>query len=243
MQARAQPDSNGFISIDCGLPGTTAYVDNTTTLAYAPDAAFTDAGENRNISAEYITPGLARRYHNVRSFPDCARNCYTLRSLTAGNKYLLRAAFMYGNYDGLDRPPFFDLHVGVNFWTTVIVSSSDTAPWQSEAIVVVPDNFVQVCLINTDYGTPFISGLSLRPLKISLYPQVNATQGLVLLTRRNFGEAGDIVVRYPHDPYDRIWLPWFDATMWGRLSTTQDVRIDDTFEAPSKVMPDGHHAS
>ncbi|RLN00391.1 putative leucine-rich repeat receptor-like protein kinase [Panicum miliaceum] len=24
--------------------------------------------------------------------------------------------------------------------------------------------------------------------------------------------------------------------MWGRLSTTQDVRIDDTFEAPSKVM-------
>ncbi|XP_025809832.1 putative leucine-rich repeat receptor-like protein kinase At2g19210 isoform X4 [Panicum hallii] len=236
MQARAQPDSNGFISIDCGLPGTTAYVDNTTKLAYAPDAAFTDAGENRNISAEYITPGLARGYHNVRSFPDGARNCYTLRSLTAGNKYLLRAGFMYGNYDGLDRPPVFDLHIGVNFWTTVIVSSSDTAPWQSEAIVVVPDNFVQVCLINTDSGTPFISGLSLRPLKISLYPQVNAMQGLVLLTRHNFGEAGDIVVRYPHDPYDRIWFPWFDATMWGRLSTTQDVRIDDTFEAPSKVM-------
>ncbi|CAL4901103.1 unnamed protein product [Urochloa decumbens] len=237
MQARAQPDSNGFISIDCGFPGTTGYVDNTTTLSYAPDAAFTDAGENFNISAEY-NPRLLRRYENVRSFPDGARNCYTLRSLTAGLKYLLRTSFMYGNYDGLNSPPIFDLYVGVNFWKTVNVSNVN-ASMILEAIVVAPDDFVQVCLVNTGSGTPFISGLDLRPLKSTLYPQVNETQGLILLGRRNFGPTDnrDVVVRYPNDPYDRVWISMLDTTAWDVISTTMEVKdMHKEYEAPSKVM-------
>uniref|UniRef100_K3Z3V9 Protein kinase domain-containing protein n=1 Tax=Setaria italica TaxID=4555 RepID=K3Z3V9_SETIT len=238
LQARAQPDSIGFISIDCGLSGTASYVDDTNTLSYAPDAAFVDAGSNHNISAEYITPKLGKSYLNVRSFPDGARNCYTLRSLVAGLKYLVRATFKYGNYDGLGRPPIFDVYIGVNFWSMANITDADT-PLLLEAIVVVPDDFVQVCLVNTGTGTPFISGLDLRPLKSTLYPQANATQGLVLLGRINFGptDATDIV-RYPDDPHDRFWLPLVDATSWNSISTTQRVQnIDnDLFEAPSKVM-------
>ncbi|KAF8715745.1 hypothetical protein HU200_026690 [Digitaria exilis] len=239
LQARAQPDSNGFISIDCGLPGTASYVDDNTKLSYAPDAAFVgDAGSNHNISAEYITPKLSKRYLNVRSFPDGGRSCYTLRSLVSGLKYLLRASFVYGNYDGLRRPPVFDLHVGVNFWTTVNITDADKLEIP-EAIVLVPGDCVQVCLVNTGSGTPFISGLDLRPLKSTLYPQANATQGLVLLGRLNFGPT-DItdIVRYPDDPHDRFWYPWVDATSWSSISTTERVQnIDnDLFEAPSKVM-------
>nr|CAB3460925.1 unnamed protein product [Digitaria exilis] len=194
LQARAQPDSIGFISIDCGLPGTASYVDDVTKLLYVPDGAFTDAGSNHNISAEYMTPTLSKRYYNVRSFPDGARNCYTLRSLVAGLKYIVRAAFMYCNYDGLARLPVFDLYLGVNFWGTVNVSSANGVVIL-EAIVVVPGDFVQVCLLNTGSGTPFISVLDLRPLKSTLYPQVNATRGLVLLDRWNFGptDATDLV--------------------------------------------------
>jgi hypothetical protein len=177
----------GFISIDCGLPETASYVDATTKLSYVPDGAFTDAGSNHNISAEYMTPTLSRRLHHVRSFPDgAARCCYTLRSLVAGLKYLVRAAFLYGNYDGLGRLPVFDIYVGINFWATLNVSSPNVAEIL-EAIFVVPDGVVQVCLVNTGSGTPFISGLDLRPFKRALYPQVNATQGLVLLDRWNFG--------------------------------------------------------
>ncbi|KAL6851619.1 hypothetical protein ACP4OV_020183 [Aristida adscensionis] len=239
LQARAQPDSIGFVSIDCGLPGTAGYVDDTTKLSYAPDAAFTDAGANHNISAEYITPKLGKRYLNVRSFPGGgARSCYTVRSLVAGLKYIVRATFKYGNYDGLRRPPVFDLHVGVNFWTTVNVTDADT-PLILEAIVVVPDDFLQVCLVNTGSGTPFISGLDLRPLKSTLYPQANATQGLVLLARMNFGPTDIIdLVRYPDDPHDRFWFPWVDPSSYNSISTTKRVQnIDgDLFEAPSKVM-------
>ncbi|RLN00334.1 putative leucine-rich repeat receptor-like protein kinase [Panicum miliaceum] len=145
---------------------------------------------------------------------------------------------MYGNYDGLGRPPAFDLYVGVNFWTAVNVSSPD-AETAAEAVVVVPGDSLQVCLVNTGSGTPFISALELRPLKSSVYPQANATQGLVALARVNFAPTvATDVVRYPDDPYDRVWLPWLDATVWDTVSTAKRVlNVEaDLFEAPSKVM-------
>lgn len=178
----------GFISIDCGLPEKTSYVDDATKLKFTSDDAFTDAGTIHNVSSEFATPKTTtdRSLYNVRSFPAGARNCYTVPSVVPGSKYLVRAKFLYGNYDGLNKPPVFDLHLGVNFWQTVTVPSAD---WlgNAEVIAVVPDDFLQVCLVNTGAGTPFISGLDLRPLKNTLYPQSNATQGLVLLGRLNFG--------------------------------------------------------
>ncbi|KAK1699303.1 hypothetical protein QYE76_016000 [Lolium multiflorum] len=236
--ARAQTDSKGFISIDCGLSGKASYKDSTTKLSYVPDAGFTDddaAGTSQNISANHITPQLSRRYHDVRSFPDGTRNCYTLRSLVSGRKYLLRAAFLYGDYDGLGRPPIFDLHIGVNYWKTVNVSDAGVEV-TAEAVVVVPDDFVQVCLVNTGGGTPFVSALELRPLKMKAYPQANVTQGLVLDYRLNVGPATGIV-RYPEDPHDRIWTAWADPKEWKEISTTKTVQSDyDDFEVPKVVM-------
>ncbi|KAL5231450.1 hypothetical protein ABZP36_030226 [Zizania latifolia] len=238
LQVRAQPDSQGFISIDCGFPGKTGYVEDTTKLWYATDDGFTDAGANHNISVQFMTPRLGKRYHNVRSFPDGERNCYTLRSLEAGLKYIVRALFLYGNYDNLNRLPMFDLYIGVNFWT--MVNISDPGGGQlTEAIVVVPDDFVQVCLVNTVSGTPFISALDLRPLENRLYPQVNVTQGLVLNTRNNFGLTNETdIIRYPDDPHDRIWLPWVNPIDWVEISTTSMVQSidDDHFDAPTAVM-------
>ncbi|XP_021303599.1 putative leucine-rich repeat receptor-like protein kinase At2g19210 [Sorghum bicolor] len=242
LKARAQPDSIGFINIDCGMPGTASRVDDTTKLSYAPDAAFTvDAGSNHNISAEYVTPQLPRGFHDLRSFPDgAARSCYTLRSLEAGLKYLVRAFFMYGDYDGLRRPPVFEVYVGVNFLSTVNVSEPGV-PEMLEAIVVVPDSFLQLCLVNIGSGTPFVSTLELRPLKTRFYPQANATHGLALVGRANFGPTNDsyaAIVRYPDDPHDRLWIPSVDAANWTVISTTSWVQNihKDLFGAPSKVM-------
>jgi hypothetical protein len=67
-----------------------------------------------------------------------------------------------------------------------MVNASDPgAKVMLEAIVVVPDDFAQVCLVNIGSGTPFISALELRPLKRNLYPQANATHGLFLIGRAN----------------------------------------------------------
>ncbi|KAM0828338.1 hypothetical protein ACQ4PT_067619 [Festuca glaucescens] len=237
LQARAQPDSKGFISIDCGLSGKTGYEDDNTKISYVPDAGFIDVGTNHNISAEYVTPSMGKHWYDVRSFTG-TRNCYTLRSLVPGVKYIVRAMFKYGNYDSLDRPPVFDLYIGVNYWHTVNISGPGAVILQ-EAMVVVPDDFVQVCLVNTGTGTPFISSLDLRPLHRTHYPQVTAVQGLALTTRLNFGPTDDtLIVRYPDDPHDRIWYPMVDMTRWTEISTTQKAqsRDNDFFEAPSVVL-------
>ncbi|XP_052166897.1 probable LRR receptor-like serine/threonine-protein kinase At1g05700 [Oryza glaberrima] len=237
LQSRAQPDSKGTYYINCGIPPKTRYVDNTTNISYDADDGFTDSGSNHNISASYMDSGHGRTY-NVRAFPDGVRNCYTLRSLVAGSKYLIRATFMYGNYDGLSKLAVFDLHIGVNFWTTVNITDPSHQVTK-EAIVVVPDEFVQVCLINTGAGTPFISGLDLRPLENRLYPQVNATQGLVQLARLNFGPTNG-TIRFPSDPYDRMWDTWIDAndTRWNEISTRDLVQKEDNdpFDPPMAVM-------
>ncbi|XP_044359032.1 putative leucine-rich repeat receptor-like protein kinase At2g19210 [Triticum aestivum] len=236
-QARAQPNSNGFISIDCGLQGEEGYIDTATKLSYYPDTGFTDgAGTCRNISADYIGPSLCKCMYTVRSFPFGPRNCYTLRSLVPGLKYLIRTKFMYGNYDALRRPPIFDLHIGVNNWHTVNISKPHVEK-SVEAILVVPDDFVQVCLINTGAGTPFISSLELRPLKTMIYPQVTVTQGLLLSERSNFGQIDENnVIRYPDDTYDRIWTPVVSSGTYTEVSTTSKVIPDSLFEVPTAVM-------
>ncbi|VAH21467.1 unnamed protein product [Triticum turgidum subsp. durum] len=240
LQVRGQrtPSITGFISIDCGLPEQGGYVDAATKIPYTSDAGFTDAGSNRDVSAEYMDPRMPRTHLNVRSFPDTARGCYTLPSLTPGSKYLVRATFRYGNYDGLNKLPAFDLYLGVNFWRTVNVSKVDAAV-VAEAIAVIPDDSVQVCLVNVGSGTPFISALALRPLENSLYPQANATQALVLIDRRSLGDTGVLPIRYPDDPYDRAWVPWSDPEVWTDISTTEKVREtigNLRFHVPSAVM-------
>jgi hypothetical protein len=188
----------GFISIDCGLSEQRSYVDGTSKLPYSSDDGFIDDGSNYNVSAEYTDLAYSRIYPqvlNLRSFPGPPgrRGCYTLSSFVAGtSKYLIRATFMYGNYDGLNKPPVFDLYLGVNFWKTVNISKPDVMD-VGEVIAYIPADSVQVCLVNTGSGTPFISSLELRPLEDTLYPLANSTQGLSLIGRYNFG--GDYLIR------------------------------------------------
>ncbi|XP_042466299.1 probable LRR receptor-like serine/threonine-protein kinase At1g05700 [Zingiber officinale] len=236
----AQSSTEGFISIDCGTAGNHSYVDGITGIPYASDDRFTDAGINYNISDIYSSPSLAnRQLLTLRSFPDGARNCYTLKPLVRGQKYLVRAAFLYGNYDGEDnastgRPLQFDLHLGVDLWLRVNVSGP-TNLTMAEALFVAAAEFAWVCLVNTGGGVPFISSLELRPLKAWLYSNVTAEQPLVLYWRLNLG--GTTLVRYPDDAYDRLWEP-FQAPFWGTISTTLPIVSTDgyQFEAPSVVL-------
>ncbi|XP_051209298.1 LRR receptor-like serine/threonine-protein kinase IOS1 [Lolium perenne] len=105
---------------------------------------------------------------------------------------------------------------------------------------VVPEgeSAVQVCLVDTGTGTPFVSGLDLRPLWGTLYPQANATQALVLVDRSNFGVSGLALVRYPDDPYDRVWIPRSDPGAWTEISTPEAVQrvVGPSFHAPSAVL-------
>lgn len=171
----------GFISIDCGYIEKPEYSEDKTGLTYLSDVDFVDAGMTHPVYEENMQLDIAARYWTVRFFPNGTRNCYTIKSLPPGGKFLVRAVFGYGNYDTLNRLPTFDLYLGVNYWTTVSIVNSST-PYVFETIAVSPANYLQICLVNKGLGTPFISGLDLRLLQEHLYPDSTATQSLVLLS-------------------------------------------------------------
>ncbi|CAL9063615.1 unnamed protein product, partial [Musa banksii] len=224
----------GYISIDCG--SNYNYPDPTTQIPYVLDDQYIDRGVSYNISSSYLTPSLAKQLTDVRSFPDGARNCYTMPVLQ-NQKYLIRTTFMYGNYDHLNSAMLlFDLHLDVNYWQTVnITDASD--PYRHEAITVAMTDFMSICLVNTGHGTPFISALEMRPLKNTIYPIANATRTLILYFRVDAGSLTNNIVRYPDDPYDRIWIPWSGSQSWTTIHTNSTVRnYGKDFEAPSTVM-------
>ncbi|WJZ94457.1 hypothetical protein VitviT2T_013314 [Vitis vinifera] len=90
---RLAADTHGFISIDCGIAPGSSYTDDRTQIHYTSDAEFTDTGINYNVSR---SENPSKQLMNVRSFPEGARNCYTLEPEKGkGNKYLIRAFFIW----------------------------------------------------------------------------------------------------------------------------------------------------
>ncbi|KAJ6965717.1 hypothetical protein NC652_003566 [Populus alba x Populus x berolinensis] len=74
------------------------------------------------------------------------------------NKYLIRAGFLYGNYDELQ-------------WEAVRLNDAST-PLTTEIIHVLSSDNIDICLVNTGFGTPFISILELRLLDNNTYSNI-----------------------------------------------------------------------
>ncbi|KAK1578844.1 hypothetical protein Q3G72_033552 [Acer saccharum] len=162
----AQDDQSGFISLDCGLPRNSNYTETTTGINYISDAAFTDTGIGMKMMPEF-QKDVQQMVWSVRSFPDGIRNCYKF-NLTKGNKYLIRAYFLYGNYDQQDKVPGFDLYIGPDKWESIKLESASSAVIK-EIIHVLPSSYLDFCLVNTGSGTPFISALEMRLLNSTIY--------------------------------------------------------------------------
>ncbi|XP_078428167.1 LRR receptor-like serine/threonine-protein kinase IOS1 [Wolffia australiana] len=232
IASQAQP---GFISVDCGLERVANYTDQTSGILYSPDEGIVDSGIPVEVPSRPAIQDLSRRYMTMRSFPNGTRNCYSLGPTIARGKYLVRAVFLYGNYDNKNQPPQFDIYLGVNLWQTVKTISDDTV--FAEIIAVSPSEKLQVCLVNTGSGTPFISVLEVRPLLQTMYRQVNETWSFVLSGKRvNYG--GTVIIRYPADKYDRLWFGTLNRTGWTSVAGQGNISRyeNDIIEAPPAVL-------
>ncbi|PQQ17168.1 putative LRR receptor-like serine/threonine-protein kinase [Prunus yedoensis var. nudiflora] len=225
-------DESGFISIDCGLQTDSGYSEKSTGINYISDATFIDTGESKSLLPNMNN--YQQPCGSVRSFPEGARNCYKI-NVTRSNKYLIRASFLYGNYDGQDKIPEFELHLGPNLWDTVRLRTS--VPTDKELIYVPLRNYIHVCLVNTGSGVPFISALELRPLPNASYQ--TKTGSLALVSRCDTGQRSKRTgYRYPVDILDRIWYAYNDLDNWTQLYTTSTINSDsgDPYQLPSVVM-------
>ncbi|XWS18926.1 hypothetical protein CRYUN_Cryun32bG0086900 [Craigia yunnanensis] len=195
--ATKNPD---FISIDCGVEND--YVDEPTGILFKSDKDFISSGENHETFPEFDfnNDQFGKRYKTLRSFPKGRKNCYTLKLEQAkNNSYRVRASFSYGNYDGNNKAPKFDLYLGVNYWTTVLL---DGIRRFYEIIHVFPADTEYVCLVNTGSGTPLISSLEVRPSNYS-----NDGTGSSALINLRIYDLGSDAGQYKDDIYDRVWYP------------------------------------
>ncbi|CAN6989545.1 unnamed protein product, partial [Brassica rapa subsp. trilocularis] len=107
----------GFISLDCGLFPDEQYTESATGLQYSSDSNFIQTGKisriQRSLEENHLKP-----QRTVRYFPEGMRNCYNI-TVKQGTNYLIRVRAIYGNYDGLNHYPMFDLYIGPNYWVTI----------------------------------------------------------------------------------------------------------------------------
>ncbi|XP_022144106.1 LRR receptor-like serine/threonine-protein kinase IOS1 isoform X2 [Momordica charantia] len=225
-------DQSGFISLDCGSPEGTSYTEMTTNINYISDAFYINSGVSESVALAYGDTN-PRQLRNLRSFPQGVRNCYNV-SIVKGTKYLIRASFLYGNYDGLDLLPKFDLYVGSSLWETVNITDKGMDVFK-DLIHMTSLNEVHMCLINTGNGVPFISALEFRPLLNITYQRKSGS--LSLFSRMDIGSTDNRAYRFSFDVYDRIWSS-FEDNVLTRESTnlTVDAIRRDGYQMPSVVM-------
>ncbi|KAK7285102.1 hypothetical protein RJT34_19861 [Clitoria ternatea] len=188
----------GFVSLDCG--GTENFTDEIG-LHWTPDDKLT-YGE---ISTVSVANETRKQYTTLRHFPaDSRKYCYTL-NVVSRTRYLLRATFLYGNFDKNNVYPKFDISVGATHWSTIVISDANSIEMR-ELIFLASSPTISVCFSNATTGQPFISTLELRQFNGSVYYTDYEEQFYLSVSARiNFGAESDAPIRYPDDPFDRIW--------------------------------------
>ncbi|PKI32529.1 hypothetical protein CRG98_047073 [Punica granatum] len=202
-----------------------------------------NSGKTVNLQNSNAGP---TQYMTRRDFPvDGNKYCYTLPTQQR-RRYIVRATFQYAGLGTEEETyPKFQLYLDTTKWTTVTIFEASSV-YVKEMIVRAPSDSVDVCLCCVTTGAPFISTLELRPLNLSMYAtDFEDRFFLEVAARVNFGAATKEVLRYPDDPYDRIWdsdLAKRQNFLVGvasgteRINTSRNIDISTREYPPVKVM-------
>ncbi|PPS16514.1 hypothetical protein GOBAR_AA04072 [Gossypium barbadense] len=195
-------DQDGFLSLSCG--GAKSYVDSSK-IKWVSDDTFITTGNTTTV--EYAEGTSSSSSIALRFFPEPrGRNCYRLPVENMSSIVLVRAQFVYNNYDGLEKPPAFSVSLGRAIVNTVNLTHKD--PWIDEFLWPVSKDTLSFCLqAIPDGGAPVISSLEVRPLPRGAYQSGMddiPNKSLRKSYRINSGYTNGSL-RYPVDPFDRIW--------------------------------------
>ncbi|WOG96213.1 hypothetical protein DCAR_0415546 [Daucus carota subsp. sativus] len=134
-------------------------------LQWDVDSDYTQTGSNSNILVQNET--IREEFNTLRFFPNSTQdNCYIVPAETQIIRYILRAGFYYGNYDGLSSPPTFNLFINDVKWATVNTSKNNGEPYYEE--INYENNgsgFFKICLVQIKDGGLKIIYFRFDPLK------------------------------------------------------------------------------
>ncbi|KAH0886388.1 hypothetical protein HID58_062484 [Brassica napus] len=175
----------GFISLDCGLPIEESPYDNEFNgLTFTSDSTFIQTGKSGK------------------------RNCYSL-DVKPDTKYLIAVSSVYGNYDGLNLDPNFDIYIGPNKWISINLKGRPNGT-----------------------TSPIISAIEIRPLRDNTYV---SQSGSLRLSFRVYLNNSDGFIRYPDDVRDRIWNPFFGSS-YSQITTNLNINNSKAYEVPKTAL-------
>ncbi|XP_031268857.1 putative leucine-rich repeat receptor-like protein kinase At2g19210 [Pistacia vera] len=149
-------DQSDFISIDCGKAEGPDSIHLANGIKYTSDENFIDTGLSGSVDPKFFSKDSEDPFNTVRSFPEGNKNCYTLNPTQGKNgKYLIRAGFMYGNYDGKNKTPQFDLYLGGSLWETINLDHV-YSPLTKEIIHVPSTDYIFVANNSTTFADMFL---------------------------------------------------------------------------------------
>ncbi|KAM7501994.1 hypothetical protein LguiB_000898 [Lonicera macranthoides] len=187
--------------IDCGAL-TQNNVSDQSIVKWQTDGQFIEKGENKLLPSNTVSIELT----TLRFFPEGNKNCYKLPFYNSYRKYIFRATFYYGNYDGLSKPPSFGLEFNGKLWANVTTSTSEE-PVIYELIYIIKKDEVEVCLVRTNEDdTPFISSLE-AIIAYDAYNMMDNNTALYLHSRINYGANASVekTMGYYEEHYQRFW--------------------------------------
>ncbi|XP_012065132.1 uncharacterized protein At1g24485 [Jatropha curcas] len=207
FQAQSQ-ERHDDLRLDCGASKETPASD---VVYWLPDEDYVKSGKNYTLTYSQNFSTLS----TLRYFPDSQTSCYNLLFYKRDGKFLFRAGFYYGNYDGLSSPPYFNLEIDGNIWATVTTSMSEDDAIYYEMIYRTNGDSAKVCLTRTMYGgVPFISSLEASYFssgddpRYGFYLLMENKIALQLHSRTNYGANDTTGQMAPYDECcNRIWKP------------------------------------
>ncbi|CAH8278912.1 unnamed protein product [Arabidopsis lyrata] len=230
----SNPD--GFLSLSCGGSSYTAAYN----VSWVSDNDYIETGNTTTVT---YTEGNSTFSVPIRFFPDSrGRQCYkvpvTKKDLSS---VLIRATFVYRNYDSQSSPPAFHVSLGRRITSTIDLKTND--PWIEELVWPVNNDSVLLCLLAIKgRGIPVISSLEIRPLPVAAYRNSLEGSPNIILRRSYRINSGytNGTIRYPSDPFDRIWDPDqnfapFHAS-WSFNGLTKLTSFNITENPPASVL-------
>ncbi|GLJ05372.1 hypothetical protein SUGI_0017000 [Cryptomeria japonica] len=205
---------SGFLSINCG--GVNNYTDSATNVTWSSDGNYIDVGEAASVSNSSIPFHLQSLRYFSRPLK---KSCYSL-PLDINVTYLLRLWFVFGNYNGIQTLPSFNVSFetqGMLYQKTQSISSPEIPEFTRERIFTSSSNVLYVCLIRTsDSSDPFISAIELRSLSGGLY-EAQVKPGILLSTIARY----DLGVQF--SDYMSLWFGQYKEVQIGKAHTNRMV--------------------
>lgn len=197
------------LRINCGSDSLAS--NNLNQVQFSPDQYF-EGGEVHTVSSTYAAnltdqPELT----TLRAFHNVTQGCYKVPVVYG--RYLVRIHCNYGNYDGLNVPPQFDIYLnGIHVDIIGFSVTNGTYDEYVTDLLAFSKNDKFLLCVKSISGVPFLSSLEVLPIESDSYEGKKFGENTILRNAGRVNSGGPAILRDSEDGQHRTWSKDFQTT-------------------------------